>query len=612
MADKELAAGLKQAQRAGAKQGLNFAFFPKGTGGKLIVGKAIDKKQLDEAKKAMGCAPLVGKCFAAEDGSMVFKAKGKAPSDAHLKAIQNIAKKDAGLAITAVAGVETEETAEATAGDGGGMLGGMAGAVGAAVAAAAGQPAAPTPGPAAPPAPAAKGNVAGLQTGLKKLGYDPGKIDGIMGPHTQAAIKKFQQDHGLAADGIAGPKTQAAMAVALKGGAAPAGGPSAAPVPSPAPGAAPSAPPGAPAAPAGDQPAPQAADVSIDDADQQADTAELQAEAAADKAQIMARLAALAGPLKQAVADKGPDVQRLQSLLATIKDNIGKQQLSQASQGLDMLEQLLDVPTIPPDATDDDSSAAADDQASADSQDQAQDDDTGSAEHGMGVDADDKLPDADDADDIGQQTEAAEEEADAADLDAKAAAEKAQIMERLQALMGPYQDAVAEGGPNAKRLQTLFATIKASIDSEQFTRAADGLDKFEAMLGESDDAESPDDAGSPEPTMEQDQGDDDQAPDIDLGPWKAAKQNGIDMAKALAGKVAATKHDLAGGVLAEINSIIGFVKKLPDTPAPHEIDKIVASIEGHQAITDAEGVPGHFAKVDIRKPLLNALKALKK
>lgn len=36
-------------------------------------------------------------------------------------------------------------------------------------------------------------------------------VDGIKGPKTKAAIKKFQKDHGLVADGIVGPKTEAVL-----------------------------------------------------------------------------------------------------------------------------------------------------------------------------------------------------------------------------------------------------------------------------------------------------------------------------------------------------------------------------------------------------------------
>ncbi len=42
--------------------------------------------------------------------------------------------------------------------------------------------------------------VAGTQSGLKRMGYDPGRIDGILGPRTRAAIRAYQKDHGLAVD----------------------------------------------------------------------------------------------------------------------------------------------------------------------------------------------------------------------------------------------------------------------------------------------------------------------------------------------------------------------------------------------------------------------------
>lgn len=41
---------------------------------------------------------------------------------------------------------------------------------------------------------AAKARVAAAQAALKKLGYDPGPADGIEGPRTQAAIRRFQRD----------------------------------------------------------------------------------------------------------------------------------------------------------------------------------------------------------------------------------------------------------------------------------------------------------------------------------------------------------------------------------------------------------------------------------
>lgn len=53
--------------------------------------------------------------------------------------------------------------------------------------------------------------VAELQETLVALGYAVDS-DGIFGPGTAAAVKKFQLDHGLAADGIAGKRTQAVLA----------------------------------------------------------------------------------------------------------------------------------------------------------------------------------------------------------------------------------------------------------------------------------------------------------------------------------------------------------------------------------------------------------------
>ena len=52
--------------------------------------------------------------------------------------------------------------------------------------------------------------VSALQTLLVRLGYSVGKcgIDGDFGKDTQAAVKAFQRDSGLAADGIVGPGTR--------------------------------------------------------------------------------------------------------------------------------------------------------------------------------------------------------------------------------------------------------------------------------------------------------------------------------------------------------------------------------------------------------------------
>ncbi|WP_026894164.1 M14 family metallopeptidase [Clostridiisalibacter paucivorans] len=46
-----------------------------------------------------------------------------------------------------------------------------------------------------------------IQSLLKRIGYDPGPIDGIFGSKTQSAVINFQKDNGLTPDGIIGPKT---------------------------------------------------------------------------------------------------------------------------------------------------------------------------------------------------------------------------------------------------------------------------------------------------------------------------------------------------------------------------------------------------------------------
>jgi N-acetylmuramoyl-L-alanine amidase len=46
-----------------------------------------------------------------------------------------------------------------------------------------------------------------MQATLKSKGFDPGGVDGIFGPHTEAAVRGFQLQSGLVPDGEAGPKT---------------------------------------------------------------------------------------------------------------------------------------------------------------------------------------------------------------------------------------------------------------------------------------------------------------------------------------------------------------------------------------------------------------------
>lgn len=50
-------------------------------------------------------------------------------------------------------------------------------------------------------------DVAELQERLAALGFDPGRVDGIFGEATRAAVVSFQRDAGLVDDGIAGPAT---------------------------------------------------------------------------------------------------------------------------------------------------------------------------------------------------------------------------------------------------------------------------------------------------------------------------------------------------------------------------------------------------------------------
>ena len=43
--------------------------------------------------------------------------------------------------------------------------------------------------------------IARAQEQLKAAGYDPGSVDGVWGPQTEAAVRDFQQQHGLAVSG---------------------------------------------------------------------------------------------------------------------------------------------------------------------------------------------------------------------------------------------------------------------------------------------------------------------------------------------------------------------------------------------------------------------------
>ena len=57
----------------------------------------------------------------------------------------------------------------------------------------------------------AKVQVPGVQVALYRHGYYKASVDGVSGPMTKAAIRKFQKDKGLTPDGAVGKRTRAAF-----------------------------------------------------------------------------------------------------------------------------------------------------------------------------------------------------------------------------------------------------------------------------------------------------------------------------------------------------------------------------------------------------------------
>jgi peptidoglycan hydrolase-like protein with peptidoglycan-binding domain len=53
--------------------------------------------------------------------------------------------------------------------------------------------------------------VTAVQAALLDSGHNPGGIDGVYGPNTEAAVSAFQKQNSLTADGIVGPKTWAKL-----------------------------------------------------------------------------------------------------------------------------------------------------------------------------------------------------------------------------------------------------------------------------------------------------------------------------------------------------------------------------------------------------------------
>ena len=57
--------------------------------------------------------------------------------------------------------------------------------------------------------------VKSLQENLETLGFNPGPIDGIFGPKTEAAVRGFQGSVKIQVDGIVGPETTGALKHAM-------------------------------------------------------------------------------------------------------------------------------------------------------------------------------------------------------------------------------------------------------------------------------------------------------------------------------------------------------------------------------------------------------------
>jgi peptidoglycan hydrolase-like protein with peptidoglycan-binding domain len=184
--------------------------------------------------------------------------------------------------------------------------------------------------------------VTGIQKALKNLGYDPGVVDGTMAPSTQDAIRRFQQDHGLAMDGSLTPQTQAAIAKALQGQMAGAGETPAVngngKVPSPAS--------NGKAVPRADDTGTGAGTGTDTDG---AGTPPHDGCGTVSEEDVKKHLEKLAEPYKKALATyKGDDLASLKSQMNVIKALFAKKDWTGADTALDELESFLTIEIDPP------------------------------------------------------------------------------------------------------------------------------------------------------------------------------------------------------------------------------------------------------------------------